>query len=196
MTTDPFKEVKDAWDWFQIQSVIIRNYNGLNFLGPRQPNPMVDRSILSLLTVTLASVLDESLEAYISCFTISGKNDKLFNRIEALRAAAKILNADQLHDVRLARNKYAHQASDSSGLGEPMDWGKLEQQITEVDECLRQLGMLDSPHRYEYFAERTPVEPPNDGAVISLKYRSGVKRDGKVAFAYEFTNNHYGLGGK
>ena len=112
-----------------------------------------------------------------------------------LRAAGNITNADQLHDVRHARNKHAHRATDSSVLQEPADWEKLDEQITEVENSLRQLGMLGPRHRYEYFAERTPIEPPNEGAVVSLKYGSGVKRDGKIALIHEFTNDHYGLSG-
>lgn len=193
--TDPFEGVKQAWDWFLIHNVVARHYDGLNFLGPKHNNPMLDRSIISLLTVALASVLDESLETYSLHFGHPGKNDSLFARIEALKAANKVSNAAQLHDVRLARNEQAHEAGDPSVLSKPIDWTRLDQRIAEVAKALRELGMLAAPQKYEYFAERIPVEPPNDGAVLSFKYRSGVKRDGKEAFVYEFIVNHHGVGG-
>jgi len=197
-TCDPFKEIKDAWDWLLIQGVVVRHYDGLNFLGPRFDDSLLDRGIISLLTVALASFLDETLQVYISHSGTPGRKNTLSDKIEILKDAGEIDStvACQLHAVRNARNAYAPRATNSRVLEEKTDWKRLDEQRRQVGAALRQLGVLGPQQRYEYFAERIPVEPPNKDAVVSLKYRHGVKRDAEEAYVHEFVVNHYGLGGE
>jgi hypothetical protein len=198
MTLDPFKDIKDAWDWLLIQNVATRHYDGLNFLGPRFENLLLNRSIISLLTVALAGFLDEALQVYISHSRTRGKQGTLFDKIETLKHAGKIdsVIATQFHDVRNARNMYAHRAPKSEDLKEKIDWKRLDERTSHVASALRHLGVLDTTRRkYEYLAERTLVESPNEGAGFALKCRYGVKRNGEEAYVHEFVVN-YPLRGK
>jgi hypothetical protein len=184
MTADPFESVTKAWDWFHIQNLVARNFNRTlaTSIGPSLSNPLLEWALANLLTVNLASLLDDALESYVTARNIPVNQGRLFDRIEALHDARLIANAPALHLLRKARNECAHTPPSFGGATQPK-WHDLDLFIGEVASVLRDdLRMLAPPIKYEWFAERNPILHDEGDVAVTHQYRFGVKRNDKEAF--------------
>jgi hypothetical protein len=138
--------------------------------------------------INLVALLDESLEDYIAYKGTFKGRQSLNDKIELLDKAGLLNNAAQLHQLRIARNGLAHSgiAIDNTSA----DWNKLDGYVEWVSETLQHLGMVDGRPKFEFFFERTRVEPQDNRVALSFLHKYGLRRDGEEVLTIEYRTDH------
>ena len=172
---------KAAWRMYRLEAETVKHYpqSYALYMGRTHRDILLDQILPTLLYIKAASILDDSLNLWLSDNDHSlrkpYKND--FNgRLCYLSDMSLYQSVEKLHSVRQNRNKYAHEP------GERCDWQTLERDLLAIEDCLVSLKLAEPTKELEYFAERSGLEPSQDPNVeFSQRFGYGVKEGQEIA---------------
>ncbi|MFT3700171.1 MAG: hypothetical protein QM831_43900 [Kofleriaceae bacterium] len=178
-----------------VESVLLKDhatYYVLQNARPGHSNPIIDQFAPAVLYVKMVALLDEALAHYIRANNVtiaSGCRNDLHGRITTL-ANLGLVNADELHRIRLLRNGLAHQATTST------TWESLQTDTRVVHTELKALGLIGEPPTVESFGERgAPNFDHSLPGVASVQnYVIGARVNGHVAAEMTWSTKTYRIG--
>lgn len=90
-----------------------------------------------------------------------------------------------LHQARDRRNSIAHEVV----VGQSVTWADLDKVVNDVQDALKQLGLVGDRTVFEPFGERIPQIDPRPGIVIEFDFRYGLKEADKIAAEIAWTES-------
>jgi len=142
---DAFQEL---WNRFRLAMVAAEALPAVEFQASSLPVPyleIVDQLFLQNVVLRLASILDEKLEEVVETRELPiGKNPKLADRIDAVRAAGLITNATDLHSVRKLRNEIGHQVNPAV-----LGWPAVVSVADCVEQAFLELGVATASPKFK-----------------------------------------------
>jgi hypothetical protein len=159
--TNPFQE---SWNRFRLAIIAAEALPAIEFQASRMPVPyfeMVDELFLQSIVIRLASVLDEKLAEVVDerALPLQRRSPKLADRINAVRDAGLITNADDLHSVRELRNEIGHEANPKV-----LGWTDISFVADCVEQALVELGVATESPSFKVeeisLTEIVPTERP------------------------------------
>jgi len=168
--------IKEAWLAFLVDVELAKHYNQVDVHSRSlAPNPILDALLPSLLYVRLGSLLDDFFGDHIINKRLvmprSYRND-LNGKISFLNDQSLLKDASKLHGLRLKRNELAHEAEKSC------TWKDLDDATNDAEAELQHLGLVGSPPKFEFYAERKPRASADPGCFISFDYCYGLRING------------------
>ncbi|MEW6419316.1 MAG: hypothetical protein AB1480_14590 [Nitrospirota bacterium] len=112
--------------------------------------------------------------------------DDLNGRLMYLADNQLLEGTDELHRIRLHRNKLAHEP------GVYCSWEELRKDMNHIEIGLVTLGLARSTGKLDYFAERSALEEsPEPGIKFSRTFTYGVKEEGQTALEISWTQKFH-----
>lgn len=185
-------EFLEAWNLFLQEVELAKSYHMpyvLIGLGNTWRNPLLDLLLPSLLSVKLVALLDQGLAEFITQqhSPMPKKYQGTLNgRIEFLNDQGKLKHFQSLHQIRLNRNRLAHEVSTQS------TWETLSAEINIVEGELQNLGLVGERPIYSFFGERSELQSSNKpGVAFSQEFRFGIKCDETVVMEIRTRRDTY-----
>lgn len=175
-------QIFQSWNTLLQTIELARNYplSTPMMIGPISRNPIIDYILPSLLFINAVSILDEALAFYISEQNYSNlKNyrNNLNDRINFLSERNLLNNPEDLHSVRLKRNRIAH--SYETDIWDSVSWQDLNDTLNTIETELQNLGFVGDRPKFEFFAEKSTRASTEQDIITLQDFCFGLKQNNK-----------------
>lgn len=173
---------REAWRRTLLEWEAVKHYAQpyALIIGWTFPNPLVEHLLPSVLLVKAVAVFDEAIEHYIDSVRgglPAGYKATLDGRIRFLADQRLVTNGLQLHDVRILRNKVAHERQVQA------TWQELDSALAELETALLSMSLVDPRPKLEYFGERSGISLSTEPGVLGTRtFTVGVRENGTPAY--------------
>ena len=194
MNVAPFPsswDTANAWRRLRLEAKAAGNYHlpYSMYIGQTHRDPLLESLLPALLYIKAVSILDDSLDNWLSQNQHSLKSpyrSDLNGRLEYLRDKGLLKQVGPLHDIRKRRNTLAHTPAAACS------WGELDRDMQAIEECLVSLGLAKATGSLEYFSERSALGSSKEpGIEFTRTFKYGVHQNGKSALEISWVQNFH-----